>query len=240
MQQQHETYPVSGTPRKQGQSPQQCLHDGRCHVYDSPTSAIMEPVPLYDSSTSAIMESLYDKPWAPQLHDSPTSTMAPLESFARSFGPRQPRQDWVSSSPALPATASVDSSATLAGAGTAQGGPPSSPITASHIAVACCTASTSPSALAARLHNSPDEATWARLLIPCIEENLVTGEDFAEHLDSDAEVLAFLLDDLGIVGVSLSMAAQLRAFLTQGDSRAPPLTQGDSRAPPLRSNGVLC
>ena len=86
--QQHETHPVPGTPRKQSQSPQRCLRDGGRHVCDGPTSAIMESAPLYD------------KPWAPLLHDSPTSTMAPLESFARSCGTRQPRQDWVSLSPA--------------------------------------------------------------------------------------------------------------------------------------------
>ena len=83
--QQHETHPVPETPRKQGQSPQRCLRDGGRHVCDGTTCAIMESVP---------------RPWAPLLHDSPTSTMAPLESFARSCGTRQPRQDWVSLPPA--------------------------------------------------------------------------------------------------------------------------------------------
>ena len=117
---------------QRAQAPQ-AAHDGSCHLYHDLST--MEPAPLYA------------KPWAPQIHDSPTSTMAPLGRFC---GARQPHQDWVSPSPspATPATSQmpagvpaaavlpmtwVDSTATLVGAAS-QGGHPRSPTTVNLIA----------------------------------------------------------------------------------------------------------
>jgi hypothetical protein len=95
-----------------------------------------------------------------------------------------------------------------------------------------CTASLSSADLAQLLRISPDAATYERLLIPCIEGNHVTGRDFVEHLGSDAGLFEFLQRDLAIVGVSLAIAASLRAFLT--------LTPVDNSAPPLHGNGTSC